>query len=135
MALIFSASGDIKSFHHSSRIIGPVVHWLFPDLTERQVARIVYWVRKCAHVAEYALLAALAWRALRKPEANNPRPWLWKHAAIALGIVFAYAATDEWHQVFVPNRLGSFTDVMIDTLGGALGLGFIWLAGRVCKRW
>ena len=67
MALIFSASGDRASFSHSSRIIGPIVRWLFPQLSDEAVHAIVVLVRKCAHLAEYAVLALLLWRALRKP--------------------------------------------------------------------
>ena len=32
----------------------------------------------------------------------------------AFAIVFCYACTDEFHQLFVPGRAGRFTDVMID---------------------
>ena len=32
--VIFSASGDQMSFQHSSRIIGPLVRWLFPHLSD-----------------------------------------------------------------------------------------------------
>ena len=33
-----------------------------------------------------------------------------------------YAATDEFHQLFVPERTSLVSDVMIDTAGGAVGL-------------
>lgn len=44
-------------------------------------------------------------------------------------LVAAYAATDEYHQLFVPGRSGQVRDVVIDTVGGTLGLG-AWLAVR-----
>jgi len=40
----------------------------------------------------------------------------------------AYAASDEFHQAFVPGREPAFTDVLIDSAGVALGLGLFLLA-------
>jgi VanZ family protein len=135
MAVIFSASSDRMSFSHSSRIIAPILHWLFPDISDQTVHAIVFAVRKAAHVTEYAILALLVWRALRKPNATNPRPWLWSHAGSALLFVALYATTDEIHQAFVPSRQASVWDVLLDTLGGAFGLLFLWILGRWRKHW
>jgi VanZ family protein len=66
-------------------------------------------LRKCAHAVEYAVLAALLWRALR-------------NEAFALVAAVAYAATDELHQTFVRGRHGTPVDVAIDGIGAALGL-------------
>jgi VanZ family protein len=41
--------------------------------------------------------------------------------------VFLYAATDEFHQSYVPTRTPLVSDVFIDTAGGVLGLIVIWL--------
>jgi VanZ family protein len=77
MTLIFSASGDTKSFARSSRILGPLLHWLFPHLPEDTVNLIVFFARKGAHLTEYAVLALLLWRALRQPVEKDPRPPAW----------------------------------------------------------
>jgi VanZ family protein len=40
------------------------------------------------------------------------------YAWLLAGLVaLAYAGSDEWHQLFVPGRHGSFRDVAIDALG------------------
>ena len=135
MSLIFAGSGDSSSFHRSSRIIGPIVHWLFPEMPEDSVNHIVTGVRKCAHVCEYALFAWLFWRAWRKPVRHDSRPWRWREAGVALLAAMLYAATDEWHQAFVPSREGCVRDVLIDTSGAAAGLFLLWLLGRWRKRW
>jgi VanZ family protein len=122
MWLIFTASGDRASFPRSSRIIGPFVHWLFPRLSEHGVHNAVVFVRKCAHLSEYAVLAWLLWRALRKPVRKDIRPWRWSQALWAALGVMLYAATDEFHQSFVPSRQASVADVLLDTSGGVLGL-------------
>jgi VanZ family protein len=135
MCVIFSASGDQASFSRSSRIIGPLVRWLFPHLSDEAVHAVVASVRKCAHLAEYAVLALLLWRALRKPPKPGLPPWRWSQAAVALTLVALYAATDELHQAFVPSRQGRIGDVLLDTLGGAVGLASLWAIGRWRKRW
>jgi VanZ family protein len=134
MCVIFSASSDRMSFGHSSRIIGPLVRWLFPHLSDEAVHAIVVCVRKCAHLAEYAVLALLLWRALRKPPTPKAPRWQWSKAGFVLALVAFYAATDEFHQAFVPSREGSVRDVLLDTFGGALGLFFLWAMGRWRKR-
>ena len=41
-----------------------------------------------------------------------------------------YAVSDEWHQTFVPTRVGTPWDVMIDGAGAALGLALAGLWWR-----
>ena len=134
MLIIFSASSDRMSFSHSSRIIAPILHWLFPQMTEATVHAVVFAVRKLAHVTEYAILGLLVWRAMRKSGAAHPRPWFWSQAAVVLLFVALYATSDEVHQAFVPTRQASVGDVLLDTLGGAFGLLFLWIIGRWRKH-
>lgn len=126
MALIFSGSGDSRSASHSSRIIAPLVRWLCPDVSEETLNLVVLLVRKCAHLTEYAVLAWLFWRAVRKPVKHDRRPWSWRLAGGAILFVMLYAASDEWHQSFVPNREGCVRDVLIDTVGAMLGMALLW---------
>jgi VanZ family protein len=136
MTLIFSASADSHSSQHSSRFVEPLLRWLFPQMPQAQIEAIHHIFRKCAHLAEYSILALLLWRAIRKPEKGNPRPWNWTEAGLALSIVFLYAASDELHQVFVPTRTAQVSDVLIDTSGGATALFALWIFGhwRKCRQ-
>jgi VanZ family protein len=134
MWVIFSASSDRLSFEHSSRIIGPFVRWLFPHLPDDVVHAIVVIVRKCAHLAEYAVLALLLWRALHKPPRQDAPPWRWSEAGLALAVVALYAASDEIHQALVPSRQGCVTDVLLDTTGAALGLLSLWAVFSYRRR-
>src|SRR3954451_17343716 len=81
-----------------------------PDLNSGLGSWDLY-LRKAAHMTEYALLVLLWWRALRTP---SPLP--------ALAITIAYAVTDEWHQSFVDGRHAAATDVLIDATGALLGV-------------
>jgi VanZ family protein len=134
MSLIFSASSDMQSFHHSSRILRPILLWLFPHLPENVIETIVFTARKGAHLTEYAILGWLYWRVLRKPVKADPRPWSWRHAGIAILLVAIYASTDEFHQRFVPGREGCVRDVLIDTLGATFGMLFLWRLHYWCRR-
>lgn len=127
MSIIFSASGDSHSYHRSFSIIEPILKWLFPRISPQRVDAIHHIARKCCHLTEYAILASLLWRAFRLSTGNRFSGWYWPEAGLALAVVFLYAASDEFHQSFVPGRTALFSDVLIDTAGGAAGLFFLWL--------
>jgi len=148
MMVIFSASSDAMSSGNTSRIIGPIVRWLIPGISEPALRRVVFIVRKTAHVTEYAVLALLLWWAWHKtasraserhsraaPGTRLTAAWRWSEALIVLTFTFLYAGSDELHQYFVPTREARFGDVLLDTSGAALGLLFIWLVGRWRNCW
>jgi VanZ family protein len=119
LVFISVASSDSFSANNTSRIIGPLVLWLFPNTSPETLAAIHFIVRKIAHFTEYAILAYLAARAFR----TSPRLALanrWFVAALALVVV--YALLDEYHQAFVPSRTASIYDSFIDMSGGLITL-------------
>ena len=148
MTLIFSASSDSNSYEHTSHLLEPVVRTLCPHLVQNQVDAIHYIFRKCGHLSEYAVLALLLWRAIGNTQRNILRQltetqpqlsvhgsWKWDEAGLAISIVFLYAAIDEFHQIFVPNRTPLISDICIDTCGGAAAIFALWLLGRWRKSW
>lgn len=133
MVIIFSASSDSRSYQHSSLLFEPLVRWLFPQMSPAHVAMLHHLFRKCCHLAEYVVLAVMVWRALHRIK-NNLADWSWPKVGGTLLVVFLYAASDEFHQSFVPNRTPLVSDVFIDTAGGALGLLGLWLAHKIRYR-
>jgi VanZ family protein len=129
MAFIFAGSTDAFSSGHTSRLIGPFLRWLWPALADAAVESAVFWIRKAAHVTEYAVLAALWWRALVRPARRAPLTWSWPIAGRALLGAAAWAAADETHQAFTLTRGASVRDVVLDTAGAALGLILLWCVG------
>ena len=111
------------------------MRWLFPHMPDAEVNHVVFLVRKCAHLSEYAVLAMLVWRARRRQLLIATRTWSWRLAIEALWVAVLYAATDEFHQTFVPSREGCLRDVIIDSSGAAAALFLIWLVGRWRKLW
>ncbi|MBI2516802.1 MAG: VanZ family protein [Opitutae bacterium] len=135
MGVIFAVSTDLGSYQHTSRFIGPLLRWLIPDISPEAVRQVQFLVRKAAHFTEYAILALLARRAaghsLRVAETHRHV----RAAGLALLIAAGYAATDEWHQSFVPSRTASPTDVLIDTTGAgaALAAALLWRKWRATR--
>jgi VanZ family protein len=76
-------------------------------------------VQKGFHVAEYALLALLLYRALSGLGWSS-----WRASLGAWLLAVLYAASDEVHQLFVNTRNGSIVDVGIDAFGAILGIAF-----------
>lgn len=99
------------------------------DIMRNEIIRDMtsFLVRKAAHMSEYAVLAILFGLTIRE---YKKEPWLLP----ALAATAAYAATDEFHQLFVPGRSGQLKDVLIDTAGGALGLGLLALILYLKRR-
>jgi VanZ family protein len=131
MALIFFFSTGELSAGNTSRIVRPVLLWLFPDISEERIAVAHFFVRKAAHFSEYAVLALLAARAFKtSSRALLRRRWL----ISAFVLVAFYALSDELHQTFVPVRTGSIYDSFIDMSGGLTALLLLWLWRRRRER-
>lgn len=135
VGLIFFASTGNMSASNTSRIIRPLLLWLFPGITDASLLQAHFFVRKAAHFTEYAVLALLAARAfLTSSDERLRRRW---HVA-AFALVAACALLDEYQQSFLPSRTGTIYDSLIDMSGGATALAAVvsWRlrrGGR--KRW
>ncbi|HTS19815.1 MAG TPA: VanZ family protein [Verrucomicrobiae bacterium] len=73
---------------------------------------------KIGHIAVYLTLAGTVMWALHRGHALR----LSKSLALAILITAAYAASDEWHQSFVPGRHCRVSDVVLDTSAGAVAV-------------
>lgn len=88
----------------------------------------VWVLRKLAHFSIYFILFLLLQWPIRSLKPWKTGKW------IALGVTVLYAASDEFHQLFIPGRVGDILDVGIDSLGAItafllLAL-FFWLRSR-----
>lgn len=128
MALISFVSTNDFSAVNTSRVVRPLLLWLFPNITEESISLTHFLVRKAAHITEYAILGWLAARAfIGSSRELLRREWF----LAALVLVVLHALLDEYHQSFVPTRTGSLYDSGIDVAGGLIGLiGFSYLRRR-----
>jgi len=79
-----------------------------------------FFERKSMHVIEYAILAALFYRAFSQSFAMKKALWF------SLACSLLYAVSDEWHQTFVFGREGVIRDVLIDLVGISIAVFFLW---------
>jgi VanZ family protein len=135
MALIFGGSTDFMSGHHTSRFLVPLIRWFYPGLSPEAVDVIQTGIRKFWHLTEYGVLALLVWNALARPFDAGAVRWEAEAARRTLLICALYAASDEFHQAFVPSRGSSVYDVALDVCGSALALAALWQGGRWRKIW
>jgi VanZ family protein len=96
----------------------------FSSIPSKEMPSFGLWdfsVKKLGHACGYGLLAVAYQHGL-----GGKRPWL------AWLMAIAYAATDEFHQSFVPGRNPSPVDVLLfDNLGALAGL---WIYSLFTKK-
>lgn len=110
----FASTGEFSAVN-SSRFIRPLLLWLFPDISEGQLAGIHFLTRKVSHLAEYAVLAFLARRAfITSSCAVLQRRWF----QFGLLLVVLCSLLDEFQQSFAPSRSASIVDSAVDVIGG-----------------
>src|SRR2546422_2320665 len=66
MGVIMLLSTDTGSAAHTGELLLPLLHWLLPWASPGDLAAIHGLVRKGAHLTEYAILAALWYRAFTR---------------------------------------------------------------------
>ena len=137
--LIFIGSSDVLAARHTSRFIVPLLRWLLgANFTPERAEFYHHLIRKGGHLSEYAVLCVLLWRALGslrffREGDGKPRRFALYWSAV-LGAA-CYAATDEFHQSFIPTRTASIYDVMIDGTGAIAGLAIYVALTQIGMRW
>lgn len=84
---------------------------------DSMIESVQFPIRKAAHMTEYAVLSVLIMLALIVDGLKGIRL-----PVISSIIATVFAATDEFHQKFVPGRYGCLRDVFIDAAGSIIGL-------------
>ena len=127
MTVIFSFSAreadESAAMSHSvgkeiGRIVIPEFRSWSEDKQEQFAEKIDFPVRKCAHASEYAVLGVLILGAAYSFSEGRKK----KMVLLSWGLATLYAATDEFHQLFVPGRSCQFRDVCIDSAGALTGV-------------
>lgn len=112
----------------SSHLSGALSDTVFGRLLERVLPRLFsndfsLDIRKYAHMFEYLCLGLSA--CLFTQELFYRKIPLF--APIAELICVLYAASDEWHQTFVPGRTGRIFDILVDSYGFTAGVLIVTL--------
>lgn len=89
----------------------------FPTGTASEIVWTDFFVKKTAHIVEYAIFTVLLYRAFVGHNMDKGRAFV---AAILIAMV--YGLSDEYHQTFVSGRTGKIRDVGFDTIGACLAV-------------
>lgn len=114
------------------RIAGKDPGSMAPAELEKLTESLSLTVRKAAHFLEFfalgafssshALAAGLSY-VIRRPGGYDARLRVFIPAAVSASVFcLVYAASDEFHQTFVPGRSGALADVIIDFAGSSAGI-------------
>lgn len=84
-----------------------------PGATVSAVRSVDISAHKFTHFVLYSLLCLCFYRAT-------------KNIFVSVLLTFLYGISDEFHQLFVPTRSGSYIDVFVDLFGGIFGGIVLW---------
>ena len=117
---MFSAqNGDVSSELSQGFLRTFILRFTPDNISEDIVNMMEYIIRKCAHMTEYSVFGILVFYQIKLYRLFEKE---WNRIVMAVICVMIYASTDEIHQLFVGGRSGRFTDVLIDTAGGFIGI-------------
>lgn len=112
--VLFLSTGN-ASMSSTSRFVRPFLEFIFPN-TPGELLDIYHgYIRKIAHVTEYAMLAFWASRAFSTSTVSILRRFWFVFAFLLIALV---ASVDEFNQSFNVARTSSIYDVLLDISGG-----------------
>ena len=119
---LFSAQNGDDSSGVSGKLLAIICRIISYNPSPGMRSLLTLLLRKAAHMTEFGVLALLLLGTLRSGFGREG----WTFPAAFAGSS-CYAATDEFHQLFVSDRAGCVTDWLIDSSGALLFLLFGWL--------
>ena len=125
----FSSQNGEKSSGLSKKVTEMIVEKILKTSKEdkpRIMNRLEGIIRKLAHFSIYTILGLLLMGLISTYNIEEK-----KRIYITMIIGILYASSDEIHQSFIPGRSAQVTDVMIDTMGVALGMCLILLLFKI----
>jgi VanZ family protein len=128
MAVIAVESQPMFGADHTTGPLRHLFESLFGSISEDHWDTVHFLIRKCGHFTGYGILSLAWFRAFRlafRFPGYPFRNWRQPHGLAMLGTLLV-ASSDEFHQTFLPNRTGTFHDVVVDC-SGALIMQFIAL--------
>ncbi len=115
----------------TSRFVRPFLEFIFPNTPEFTLTIYHAYIRKSAHLFEYAVLAFFASRAFWSSGKEILRKYWYLFAFV---LVLIIAIIDETNQSFNPARTSSIYDVLIDCIGGILIISFMSIIGKLLGK-
>lgn len=138
----FSAQDATASTAMSDGVLHKIAEictaWIPADATKinnrESYSSMTFFIRKIAHFTLYFILGLFSSATILSFSTKHHRS-LFASWLTAWSFCIFYAATDEFHQLFVPGRTGMLLDIGIDSLGALLSsLLLLFLIQRSIHR-
>ena len=92
LGLMYYFSTDVLSGDNTASILETILGWFMTEPSPRLIRGFNYGLRKFMHFFEYAILAALLFRAFR---AESSMRWRLRWAVYSFAVISIWAAMDE----------------------------------------
>lgn len=136
MGVIFAFSsdnGEASTEKSDSIIINVYQIFNKKELTNKEkeelVEKLVFPIRKLAHLSEYLILGILIISLISEFTLINRKAFF-----IGLLLCIIYATSDEIHQLFSVGRSARILDILIDTIGSSIGISIYYLIDKKILR-
>ena len=113
--LILTLAGEEFAAPATEGFLARLLRAILPGISDWTVGAANFAIRKSAHAGIYAVLALLAFRAVRLGVVAAAT----RQAGLAILVALAVAVADETRQGFTATRGGSIADVCLDLVGAA----------------
>lgn len=130
MVVIFMLSQQSASISSGqSGVFVEQLHHIAPSVDQQL---LTFLVRKGAHIFAYFVLGILMVNALR--QVNLSKFKFNRPAVLSIIVCALYAASDEFHQLFIIGRSGELRDIMIDSCAAMVGVFIISIFVRILQK-
>ncbi|MEJ7848107.1 MAG: VanZ family protein [Pyrinomonadaceae bacterium] len=127
IGVIFFLSSGQASMPETSRFIRPLLEFFFPSASAETLTIFHGYIRKFAHLAEYAVAGFFAARAFSTSSIELLRKhWI----VLSLVLTISIAWLDEFNQSLNSSRTSSVWDVLLDVTGGAFAISIYYFISR-----
>jgi VanZ family protein len=108
---------------HTSAPLHSLFASILGSVADQNWSMMHHFIRKLGHFSAYGMLSMICfrgfWITFRRSAIGirSVSKMQWASHGFAVAATFLVASADEIHQTFLPNRTGTFADVLLDTSG------------------
>jgi VanZ family protein len=124
IGVILFVSTSFGAMSNTSRVIRPLLYFLFPLASEETITIYHGFIRKLAHLTEYSILAFWASRAFWSSTKILLQKYWYLFSFLTVLLI---ASIDEYNQSFDSLRTGTIYDVLLDALGSAMMISILFV--------
>jgi VanZ family protein len=118
---IIGESTEAFSANATSRPFRLLWQFIFGADSDARWSIVHHIIRKTGHFFGYGTLGLLFYRAwYRTAEILHRRTFRIENIIYALACTLLVAGSDEWHQHYLPGRIGTPQDVLLDMIGACI---------------